>query len=571
MTIRNVITPLQHYALLLFVALATAFAPLGAAQAQGGPPQYVRDAVDRTIEMLRADDADAAEAFVDTTLANVSPDQRDAMIERVQAIQAAVGGLPDGVDVEGRPGGVTLMLEGAAGRQMLHLDITPEGVTRIELEQDDDDGGPPQPANSADGRAEQHLVALEQIDRLDWNDFVAGHLSPAYVAETGPAGLETIRAQLVNAASNAAGAGVEIQGDIYKLNLGSPDGRWTVAFTVEPEAPFAIRTLSVTDANANLSLPEITRDNLDEVLAMAEEAGLDGVVYVNVRGEELARTALGFSDRSLGRPMELDQIFGVGSQPIDYTVALALIAASEGHLSLDAPISRYVGDVPPDKAGMTVRNLLENMSGLPDFVDNEQDWDPDLTWITRDDFVDRILNAPLRFTPGERRGHSHAGFSFLAALVEIATERPYYDYLKEKILDPAGMTHTGMYGDRMDFAVEDFAVGGGASIVGLPNIPPNWGPTSWLVKGSGGMYSTLEDMLRFTHFVQTSEQMPASVRTAFSGETVNFNGSMRGFEMFEYRMATDTHILIFSNSPMGLQTYRDLAQRLEQFGSMPQS
>lgn len=65
------------------------------------------------------------------------------------------------------------------------------------------------------------------------------------------------------------------------------------------------------------------------------------------------------------------------------------------------------------------------------------------------------------------------------------------------LFKPLSMTKTGFSGDTFGFGADAFATGYGVSIVGAPNIPPNWGPTSWWVMGSGGMVSTLDDMVRF--------------------------------------------------------------------------
>lgn len=533
------------------------------ASAQGGPPQYVRDAVDGTLQMLRSDDDGAAASYVDEVMTGVSSGDRGATVEKVAAIKASIGSFPDGVDVEGRPGGVTLLLETSDGMSKLHLDIVEDGVTDIRLEKNETEAANTV-APDLDGRVEQHLAALERIHKMDWNEFVQSHLSANYRSTISQNELNTLREQLVYAAENSGSAGINVQGDIYQLLLGGPEGRWEISFGVEEDAPFGIRALRIADAFENLTVPEITRDNIRDVLADLGNKGFDGAVYVKLGGEELLKMPIGYADRSLERPMTYDKIFGTGSQPIDYTVALAHIAESQGLLSLDDPISKYVGEVPVDKASMTLRHLLDDVSGLPDFLDNEDDWDPDLSWITRDELTRRVLAAELKFEPGLRYSHSHAGYSFLAALVEIAVGKPYYEYLKEEILDPAGMTHTALYGNSLGYPVEDFAVGGGPSKVGLPNIPPNWGPTSWLVKGSGGMYSTMDDLRKLVEFAQTSPDLPRAVRDYFSGVTTNFNGSLRGFEMFETRQGTDDLIMLLSNSGMQNRYYRDLATRLEQ-------
>lgn len=548
------------------MAFAMAFALLftipSTAMAQSGPPQYVRDAVDGTLSMLRGQDADAAATYVDNIMADVSPADREATIAKVESIKSQIGQFPDGVDVEGRPGGVTLMLQTGDGAKELHLEISTEGVTAIRL--DEEKGAAVSAAATHDARVEQHIRALERLHRMDWNEFVANHLSANYRSTLGQQALARLREQLTQAAASAQGAGINVQGDLYVLTLSSPDASWEISFAVESAAPYGIRSLRIADANADSSVPEITRGNIHEVLANIEEQGFDGVVYVKVGGEELVKRPLGFADRAFNRPMTYNKIFGTGSQPIDYTIALAYIAQAEGHLSLDDPISNYVDGVPVDKSAMTLRHLLQSTSGLPDFLDNEDDWDPDLSWITRDELARRVLAAPLKGAPGSRHFHSHAGYSFLASLIEIAVGKPYYEYLKEKILDPAGMKHTGMYGDSLGYRIEDFAVGGGPSLVGLPNIPPNWGPTSWLVKGSGGMFSTMDDINRFADFITSSRSLPAEVRDHFSRETVNFNGSLRGFEMFELRSGRDV-VFVLSNSAMQNRLYRDLARRLEQF------
>lgn len=77
------------------------------------------------------------------------------------------------------------------------------------------------------------------------------------------------------------------------------------------------------------------------------------------------------------------------------------------------------------------------------------------------------------------------------------------------------MNHTNEYGKTSGHKLPDFAVGAGPQKVGLPNIPPNWGPTSWLIKGSGGMYSTLEDLLKFYDYVRSDSLFETKYRKQF--------------------------------------------------------
>lgn len=270
------------------------------------------------------------------------------------------------------------------------------------------------------------------------------------------------------------------------------------------------------------------------------------------------------ADRKRGIPNSPDKIFGVGSRPIDFTVAAIQLLAQQGKLKLDDPITRFFENVPEDKSAMTLRHLLTGQSGLPDFFDTEEDADPDLTWINRKTAEQRILNQQLLFAPGTSEAHSHGAFVFLSAVVERVSGKPYYSFIRENFLDPAGMTKTGEYGESRGLSVDDFAVGVGGSSVGIPNIPPNWGPTSWLIKGSGGMYSTLDDLRRFYKYVRSGKVLDTEHRRRFDSMSVNLDGSERGYELFSVYIPPDRELFIFFNELKDFDRLRRLFRELNQ-------
>ena len=139
----------------------------------------------------------------------------------------------------------------------------------------------------------------------------------------------------------------------------------------------------------------------------------------------------------------------------------------------------------------------------------------------------------------------------------------WFEFLSASIFQPAGMTRTGMYGDPADFSMDDFAVGYGPDSVGLPNIPPNWGPTSWLVMGSGGMYSTLGDMQRFYRFVRDPEVSRGEFADRYSGETVGIGGSNRGFFLFHASNGRGNEALFLMNGEGRAPEIQSLVRGLE--------
>jgi len=199
---------------------------------------------------------------------------------------------------------------------------------------------------------------------------------------------------------------------------------------------------------------------------------------------------------------------------------------------------------------------------LPDFPAAATDWDADLGWIDRTEFERRTMAVPLLFAPGEGEAHSHWAFGVLAAIVERVSGQGYYEFLRENFFDPAGMERTGNYGESRGLALADFAVGGGNRI-GLPNIPPNWGPTSWLVMGSGGMFSTLGDLQRFYAYVTSGDVLEPRYVAHFLGTSAQLDGSDRGFELFSFAdEERSDQAYVFLNSGGGPGAIRPLMRPL---------
>lgn len=396
-------------------------------------------------------------------------------------------------------------------------------------------GASGQDAGPRDAAVRRHVRALETSAGGTVDEAVArfeqDHFSRAFLARTTASDRRATVAAIRAAAADVANVLVDVNDRAYTVTLEGPTSH-VITFTVEDGPPYGIDTLDVAERQTASRRLTLTRETLPETIDRLESDGWSGVIHVELDGDVVLERPFGMANAALGNPMALDTIFGTGSNPIDLTVAAIALLAQDGRLDPDAPVARYLNGVPPDKQAMTVRHLMTGQSGLPDFVHTADDWDPDLAWVDRATVERRILTAPLRFAPGTDRVHSHAAFVLLAALVEHLSGETYRAFVRGRLLDPAGMTRTGFYGETRDLPLGAFAVGGGPSRVGLPNIPPNWGPTSWLVMGSGGMFSTLPDLRRFYAFVRSGEVLREPWSRRFRQASVSLDGSDRGFELF---------------------------------------
>lgn len=400
-------------------------------------------------------------------------------------------------------------------------------------------GAPPQ---------RRHVQMFERLPEMSLDEGVRrleeDHLSPAYMAETPPEVRRRVIESVRGAVADAGGVMVRRQEDQFVMELRGGRREADILFRLDDAG--RIRTLELRPLQD--AVVALTPDTLTASFDKWAAEGLSGGVYVRRGGVVLLDQSYGTANADLGTKPNGDTVFGIGSTPIDFTIAAIDLLATRGVISLDDPVSKYFPDMPADKAGITVRQLMNGRSGLPDFVHTAQDRDPDLAWVDRDAVVARIANAPLRFAPGQDRAHSHAAFVLLAALIEKASGQSYYDFIRQTILDPAGMERTGLYGETRGLKLSDFAVGSGPRFVGVPNIPPNWGPTSWLIMGSGGMFSTLNDMRKFFDYIEATPAFgPDSARRARS-PGVEVGGTDGGYFFYRARNAEGDVAMLLLNT-----------------------
>ena len=305
-------------------------------------------------------------------------------------------------------------------------------------------------------------------------------------------------------------------------------------------------------------------DTIEQVIEREVGRGFSGSVLLIRDGEVFLEEGYGLADRERGRPNLPDTIYALGSTPIDFTHVAILQLLDAGKLDLDDPVSRFFDDIPADKQAITLNHLRTGRSGLPDFQSLPGvDADPDHSPLSRDEFVQRFRDAELLFEPGTDDEHSHFAWSLLGAVVEVASGQTYQRYIQENVLDPAGMTRTGFFGQ--EFPGESVAIGYGFKSSGDVNSPPHWGETSWLVMGSGGMVGTTGDIHKFHVAIDRGGLIPESVMHHFPTDGVYSNGDMYGFETV-FNFGGDNLFYVNCNSSNMINGYsvEPLARQLEQ-------
>src|SRR5437588_2262716 len=251
---------------------------------------------------------------------------------------------------------------------------------------------------------------------------------------------------------------------------------------------------------------------IDQITAAVDKAAaadkFSGVVLVAKDGTPMLSRAWGLADPAKGIANRSDTKFNLGSINKIFThVAIGQLAAA-GKLSLSDTIAKHLPDLPvPSADKITIEQLLQHRSGLGDiFGPNFMASHASLRKLS--DYVPLFAGTPLQFEPGTDQKYSNAGFVVLGLIIEKVSGQNYYDYVRDHIAKPAGMTDTASY--AVDDDVPNRAIGLTKRGPDGP-LPARQSNSNTLpARGSsaGGAYSTAAALLRFSQALLADKLLP---------------------------------------------------------------
>jgi CubicO group peptidase (beta-lactamase class C family) len=213
-----------------------------------------------------------------------------------------------------------------------------------------------------------------------------------------------------------------------------------------------------------LALVLATVLSLDQIVSRAGS----GVLLVR-RGDTV------LYERAWGDGVTPDHLFDIGS----ITKMMTTVAVLQT-MPLDLRVGDVFPEAPPDKAAITVEQLLAHKSGLSDSLGLDE------TVIKRPFFLSKVWKAPL----GEP-GYSNTGYSLLAAMLEVRTKMPYAAYMQRHVFKPANVEIGYQRRARL--------------VSGTLNGTP-WGSTAdyfgidgpgWYLMGNGAMLASVRELDRW--------------------------------------------------------------------------
>jgi CubicO group peptidase (beta-lactamase class C family) len=265
------------------------------------------------------------------------------------------------------------------------------------------------------------------------------------------------------------------------------------ALTVSLLAPAA----PADNSRGKLTDAEIVRQLKEYADQLAAEDRFSGAILFAAGGKPLFKKAYGAASKAFEVPNRVDTKFNLGSMNKMFTAVAIAQLARDGKLDFSDPLEKFLPDYPNKDAAakVTLHHLLTHTSGIGDyFTEKFRETSKD-SLRSIGDYLPLFADKPLAFEPGKKFRYSNAGFMLLGAVVEKVSGQDYFEYVREHVYRPAGMTDTDAY--EMDRDTPNLAIG----YTGRPSAARGWKNNLFLhvVKGgpAGGGFSTVEDLLRF--------------------------------------------------------------------------
>ena len=283
-------------------------------------------------------------------------------------------------------------------------------------------------------------------------------------------------------------------------------------FEIEVEAagPHRITKLDLNmiPAPAEFAIPRMSEEQAlaalrTEIDRRVAADNFSGTVMVTKNGKTIFSGAYGLADRQKKIKNDLDTQFHIGSMNKMFTAVSTLQLVQAGKLKLTGTVGEYLPDYPnKDLASkVTIHHLMTHTGGTGDFFGPEFDKHR-LELRTLQDYVKLYGQRGLEFEPGSKWDYSNYGFLLLGVIVQKVSGQDYYDYVRQHVYGPAGMTST-------DSRPEDQTVAKRSVGYMKPGPGESWRPNTdtlpYRGTSAGGGYSTVEDLQRFADAIKKAQ------------------------------------------------------------------
>lgn len=245
-------------------------------------------------------------------------------------------------------------------------------------------------------------------------------------------------------------------------------------------------------------------ETADEMYKTCNRQGMPSVSVLVAKDGEVFEKSYGLRNVETGEKATPATNYRLGCITKTFTSMGILILKEKGLIDLDWPVNKVLTDFPEYAKKVTIRNLLQNSSGLPNY---EHLWPKNGTTLHDEDVYELIKkNDKLLFQPGFRvDGDNDTNFTILALVIEKISGMKYQGFMAENIFKPLGMNNTVAYVEGYN-SVPERAYG---SVLKDDKFIVEDQSAYSAVLGDGGIYSNVRDLYLWNKAFENNELVSA--------------------------------------------------------------
>src|SRR5580693_3667958 len=224
---------------------------------------------------------------------------------------------------------------------------------------------------------------------------------------------------------------------------------WKISFSI-----LALLVFAHTCAAQKSPSETPVESKIDAIFSGLSSPDMPGfAVLVRKDGQTVFERGYGLRDLRTKAKIDARTNFRLASFTKQFTAMAIMLLVHDGKLRYDEKLTEIFPDFPEYGKTITVRNLLNHTTGLPDYEDLmdavEKTKGP--TWTPEKQIQDEEVLELLKrekagkFAPGTSWSYSNSGYVVLGLIVARVSGKPYGTFLQERIFAPLKMDHTVVY------------------------------------------------------------------------------------------------------------------------------
>jgi D-alanyl-D-alanine carboxypeptidase len=259
--------------------------------------------------------------------------------------------------------------------------------------------------------------------------------------------------------------------------------------------------------------------DLSRAVSRLVASGAPGAVALLREGESQAFAAAGVADLTTKRPIDRHDIWRIASVTKLATAVVVMQLVAEGRVELSAPLGRYVAGLPKRQADVTVEQLLNQSTGIPEYLTVGDDIVSAVAikrMLVRRPPQQTLVAKALKekwLPVGREHNYSNTNYVFLDRLIEAVESKPFRTVIEQRVISPLGLTRTGfpsITGELPRGHIRAYLPGDGRK--GPLTDYARWADVTihpYALGGDGGLFASVDDLAHLLEAVWSGQLLPA--------------------------------------------------------------